>query len=294
VPDGPPESVFDEFARGKEIQVTGLNEQTELKALAWFCKAAKDKRSHASFDSGQAAYEIGEMYLEGFVLPYTNRSQSAEPDIAIAFDWFMKAATDGNTNGMDRLAFLYMGGSQIKGNPKPKDIALSVTYLKNAVKRNDSWAILNLKLVASIGLVTLSEPETRDLSKRLDAALIKATPLENPCLSAEILDEINRLTPERDVLDVQTQSGVAIPEVAPFALYGDSFVCLAHLGPVQNEFLDHQKWGYFSGSPIEYWKYTVYMRPEGGKPLTKRAALRQMVSDYADTFATLAAPLRSQ
>jgi len=308
VPDGPPESVFQEWDRGKQIQIYGLDEHTELNSLAWFCKAAKDPRGHGSFDRGQAEFEIGELYLKGFILPPSHdggvtRYQSVEADLATAFDWFIKAADDGNTNGMDRLATLYMGGPQIKGNPKPRDTAASVTYLKKAAKRGDSWAMANLLLLESMGQATFSVSDKEVYLRGLKslaaniATALKMTPVRDPCLGTEIINDINSLTKERDVLAERTQSGEIKWEISAERFYGDSFVCLAHLGPVTDEFLDHQLWGYFTGSPIEYWKYTVYVHPgNGGVPqlLTKRAALRQMVSEYADAFGSFVSAINTQ
>ena len=147
----------------------------------------------------------------------------------------------------------------------------------------DSWAIANIGLVKAIDGFTATPEEVRKIA--FAGAQIAVKQQSNPCLAPHILAQIRSKTPERDVLTVQLSSGETQPDVHPVAFYGDSYVCLAHLGPVQKAALDQRLWGVFPGGSMEYWKYPVYADPKGGDDVVKLAAFRQMASAAADGFA---------
>jgi hypothetical protein len=296
LPEGT-QDAFDAWFQGKTAELSGLDENTELNALKWYCKAAKTLTGNDKISKGRAEFEIGELYLEGFILPASHdggviRSQQVASDPQTAFTWFLKADAHGNMMATDRLAYLYMGGPKIKGNSQPKDFSNSVSLLKKAAARGDSWAMLNLDLVQSIDGVTYTSQETIDIASAKVELVAKAT--HDPCQIPYILNEIRKQTPERDVLTVQTGSGETKPDVKAIVFHGDSYVCLAHLGPVTDDDLDHQLWGYFTGAPITYWKYPVYIDPRGGQNWVARSALRQMVSEYADTFGALVSAAKNR
>lgn len=283
---------FQQWAHGSVYRAYALDQQTELDALAWFCKAANVPEETHDISAGRAAFDIGEMYFDGFSLPSVQgRSQGVRPDIGKALSWYRKASRFDNTNAMDRLALLSMGGPSIKGSPLANsDPQLAIKILSASARLGDTWAMKNLAIVYAAGLDANLDPKRQGAlaaewtAKREIAVAEAAAKCNTPSIIADIIED----TPERPL---------RIRKIDAVEAYGNFFVCVAHLGDVQDKDKDHELWGNFSGAVIYDWDYTVIPHHNGdGSPanLVVRTGLRFMVEKYLDPFATFVAATKKK
>jgi hypothetical protein len=143
----PVSNAFDAFLKGKTIQLERSDMTTDLDALGWYCRASR-------MGSGLAGFEVGELYFSGFRLPSLHTdgkivSNGVDPDMAMAFRWYLRAAQAKNTEAMVKVAAFYKNGRQIywragsrsSVNEVPVDLGQANHWLEMAAEAGDTEAM---------------------------------------------------------------------------------------------------------------------------------------------------------
>jgi hypothetical protein len=283
LPDGKSLSSFEMWQKGRTIDLETSDLNTNLEAMKWFCKAAEA-------GSGQAAFELGELYYEGVVLPslhlngviYSNFMQA---DMTKALDWYNKAANLGNTSGMVAAATFYRAGSAIKGNTVPIDVKRAMKLATAAADAGDTEAMVGLILIYRQGMEDSSGKVIPDsglaarMEGKLAASMLK---VQADCLS--VAETIVEETPER-----------RINRLYGGGSHDHSFFCVAALEPEESDgSLVGSIRSALQGAMMQTWRYTIYLTDNPSQKWVTRASVREEFTRAATDAALVTAAINKK
>jgi TPR repeat protein len=284
------EDGFTLYFEGKQVQAEQADQQTDLNALRFFCAAFK-----AGY--GPAAFEIGELYFSGFMLPSIHddgkiMSDTVLPNMAIAFDWYQRAAIKGSSQGQIQAAWFDRNGPVIhfhsgdyrSVNPQPVDIPASMTFLKAAAAAGDTEALRDIIDLNTRGIdgAESSATRERDLAGWKSQLKMKMDIAQKVCLG---------MLPK--IVKEELEAGRLVNGLSAAQSHDNSVICLVTLEETKTpDSIPGEIFGVLNGRPLASWVYTLYWKAPNGpySPIRNSVSAEYMrqFMEYAEAVAPLA------
>jgi hypothetical protein len=242
-----------------------------------------------AFAAGNAnsAYEAGLLYESGYPLPSTHdggviRANVVPPDKGKAFDWFCRAALNGYTEGMSKVATYYVLGGAIKGSSVVKDVAEALRWTEEAANRNDAGAKVSLVQARQRGII----PKNWEADIALSVSVVGlVTHFDQKCqgMRPRIEQQLPLGVPRESIRQIQI---VRIRDEF-------EYICAVTLGNKDpNAPSSIQTLPTDLSSIVNPWPFTIIEVPGRLTPIVRRATAGEAFQQLADNIADIISQLK--